>query len=434
MDINQEALLDITVEGEGRSCFLTYIKLILIPFLTYLVVLLGYFEVLAFPVELHSVVLIGIIFLISLLFARHNAEYGYCQFQQMMGDFRGSLKQYIIKNLMSIGKETKSNASYEDFINHFTKDVRNENYASVGAGIFPTLGILGTFISIAVSMPDFSSQTADALEHEISLLLAGVGTAFYVSIYGIFLSLWWIFFEKRGMSRFERQVESLRRATSSFFWTKEEIEQSYLKENLKHFEKIGHMFETITAKQFLEELNESVKAKFEVFDEMLKLESQAVRMGAEHIKEGMEVLSKSQAEQRDLGRIHGSILQNLEAFNKGLYELQVKFSEERQRSQEKEEVFASQMDLAVQTLRSNATAYVKAQQELAQSLTHWKEETIAAFGETVDEKMHALAEESLKLKDDEEEQSNDELQELKKNLQAIDSETSQIIQKMDALK
>lgn len=433
MDINQEALLDITVEGEGKSCFLTYFKLILIPSLTYLIVLLGYFDVLAFPVELHSVILIGIIFLISLLFAKHNAEYGYCQFQQMMGDFRASLKQYIIKNLMSIGKETKSNASYENFINDFTKDVRNENYASVGAGIFPTLGILGTFISIAVSMPDFSSQTADALEHEISLLLAGVGTAFYVSIYGIFLSLWWIFFEKRGMSRFERQVENLRLATSSFFWTKEEIEQGYLKENLKHFEKIGHMFETITAKQFLEELNDSVKAKFEVFDEMINLESQAVRMGAEHIKEGMEVLSKSQEEQKDLARVHTGILENLESFNKGLYEMQLKFSEDRQLRQEKENTFATQMDAAVQTLRSNATSYVKAQQALAESLNGWKEETIGAFSEAVDEKVNKLAEESLALKEDEE-VDKDTLQELKDNLQAIDSETSQIIQKMDALK
>ena len=432
MDINQEALLDITVEGEGRSCFLTYFKLILIPFLTYLVVLLGYFKLLAFPVEIHSVVLIGIIFVIALVFAAHNAEYGYCKFQQMLGNFKGSLKQYIIKNLMSIGKETKSNASFEDFMNGFTKDVRNENYASVGAGVFPTLGILGTFISIAISMPDFSSQTADALEQEISLLLAGVGTAFYVSIYGIFLSLWWIFFEKRGMSRFERQVENLRVATGSFFWTKEEIEQGYLKENLKHFEKIGQMFETITAKQFLEELNESVKAKFEVFDEMLKLESQAVRMGAEHIKEGMEVLSKSQTEQHDLGRIHGGILENLESFNKGLYALQIKMSEERQLRQEKEEAFASQMDVAVQTLRSNATAYVKAQQDLAQSLQSWKDETIESFSEALDAKINTLANEREDVED--EKKHSDELQELKKNLQAIESETTQIIQKMDALK
>ena len=51
---------------------------------------------------------------------------------------------------------------------------------------FPTLGILGTFISIALSMPDFTSNNIVALDSEITKLLSGVGTAFYVSIYGIF--------------------------------------------------------------------------------------------------------------------------------------------------------------------------------------------------------------------------------------------------------
>ena len=46
-------------------------------------------------------------------------------------------------------------------------------------------------------MPDFSSGNTTALEQEISLLLGGVGTAFYVSIFGIFLSIWWTFFLKK---------------------------------------------------------------------------------------------------------------------------------------------------------------------------------------------------------------------------------------------
>ncbi len=42
------------------------------------------------------------------------------------------------------------------------------------------------------------------LKAEITKLLGGVGTAFYVSIYGIFLSIWWTFFEKFGMSKFQQ--------------------------------------------------------------------------------------------------------------------------------------------------------------------------------------------------------------------------------------
>ncbi|WP_199774320.1 MotA/TolQ/ExbB proton channel family protein, partial [Campylobacter jejuni] len=76
----------------------------------------------------------------------------------------------------------------------------------------------GTFISIALSMPNFSSSDTAALEQEIALLLSGVGTAFYVSIYGIFLALWWMFFEKFGKSKIERLLNRQKNSTSGFFW------------------------------------------------------------------------------------------------------------------------------------------------------------------------------------------------------------------------
>lgn len=221
MQTHEDTLRNLAVlEDESSSCFLVYLKIIALPALVYCYFLLGYLGVLDFRVEIHSVVLIGLIFLVALLFARHNGEFGACYFRHHHEDFRIELKKYIVKNLMQIGLHTKSNASFDDFIDDFSKRIRNDNYASVGAGIFPTMGILGTFISIAMTMPDFSSQTSEALEREISLLLTGVGTAFYVSIYGILLSLWWIFFEKRGLSKFDKAIESIREESKALFWTK----------------------------------------------------------------------------------------------------------------------------------------------------------------------------------------------------------------------
>ena len=209
---------------EEQHCFFVYLKIIALPFFAYLYFILGYLGVLNLPVGEHSVILIGIIFFVSLLFARHNGEFGACYFRRHSSAFRAELKEYIGKNMMRIGDYTKSNASFDDFMNQYSKRIRNDNYASVGAGIFPTMGILGTFISIALTMPDFASQTADALEREIGLLLSGVGTAFYVSIYGIFLSLWWLFFEKRGLSRFDRDVETIKSDTMQCFRTTAEIQ------------------------------------------------------------------------------------------------------------------------------------------------------------------------------------------------------------------
>lgn len=373
------------LEGEKKHCGIVYLKIIALPTLAYLYFLLGYVGVLHFKVGTHSIVLIGLIYLVSLLFAKHNAEFGACYFRRYANEFNMELDQYITKNLMSIGNQTKSNASYENFINDYSRRIRNDNYASVGAGIFPTMGILGTFISIALTLPDFSSQTANALEHEITLLLSGVGTAFYVSIYGILLSLWWIFFEKRGLSRFDKDVELLQEATSSLFWTKEEIEQAYLKENLQHFEKIGQMFERLSSNDFFERLGKSIESKFKLFDDMLSLEAQAVKKSAEHLKDGMDALAKAQEKQHSLGDIHSAILTQLQHFNEQTTALHVSLAQEQ-----KEILYANQ--------------------ELLQSF----KEGITSTNEP--------------------QSSNEEVESLKESLKMIDAETEQIIRKMDELK
>lgn len=383
-DINETLQNLATLESPKKSCTMVYLKLILLPTLAYLYFVLGFLDILHFKVGVHSIVLIGFIYLVALIFAKHNGELGACTFESNTQTFERDLSEYVSKNLMQIGTTIKSNASFESFIDTYAKRIRNDNYASIAAGVFPTMGILGTFISIALTLPDFSSQSAGALEHEISLLLSGVGTAFYVSIYGILLSLWWIFFEKRGLSRFDRNIASLQAKTASLFWTKEEIEQAYLQENLQHFEKIGKMFEQLSGNDFSERLSQNIESKFELFDRMLNLEAAAVKRGAEHIKEAMDILSQSQGKQRDLSLLHEDILTKISLFNE------------------------KTTDLHVKLLHSNEEI-LNANQELLQTL---KETTTPSY----------------------EDEENDEVASLKESLKIIDAQTEEIIQKMDALK
>jgi hypothetical protein len=374
-----------TLEDKNKNCFLVYVKIMALPTLAYLYFLLGFLGIFQFKVGIHSIVLIGLIYLVSLIFAKHNGEFGACYFRRYVNEFKQELNEYIQKNLMRIGEDVKSNASFENFIDEYAKRIRNDNYASVGASLFPTMGILGTFISIALTLPDFSSQTAGALEHEISLLLSGVGTAFYVSIYGILLSLWWIFFEKRGLSRFDRDIELIKEESASLFWTKEEIEHAYLKENLQNFEKIGKMFERLSTNDFFERLSHSIEAKFSLFDQMLTLEAEAVKKGAEHIKEGMDALARSQEKQRDLGLLHENILTQLKQFNENTTALHV-------------------------TIQQEQKGIVESNQELQKALN-----------ETFSNRSDASTQ-------------SDEVASLKESLKIIDAETEQIIQKMDALR
>ena len=246
--------------------------LLTVPTLLYAIVVLCYLGVLPLKVEIHSVILIGFIYLIYLVFVRHNAYYISCKFKTQYQELFYNLKNYINDNLLTIGDTTKANGSTDSFLQDYTSNIRNTNFSSIASGIFPTLGILGTFISIAISMPDFSSGTSNALEKEITVLLGGVGTAFYVSIFGIFLSIWWTFFEKIGMSRFEHDTYTIIENTKSFFWTKIDIESIHIKSNIDNFAKMSAVFEQLTSGNMMDNISSLIEKRVDLLDDILKKE------------------------------------------------------------------------------------------------------------------------------------------------------------------
>ena len=246
--------------------------LLTIPTLLFILVILCYFGVLPLKVEIHSVILIGAIYFIYLFFIRHNAYFVACKFRTLYADLQISLLDYINSNLLTIAQTSKANGSVDDFLQDYTSNLRNSNFSSIASGIFPTLGILGTFISIALSMPDFTSNNIAALDSEITKLLSGVGTAFYVSIYGIFLSIWWIFFEKFGLSRFHHDSYIIKESTKNFFWTKIDIESIHIKSNIDNFSSMSKIFAELTSSQAMYDINRSIEQRAKSIDELLQKE------------------------------------------------------------------------------------------------------------------------------------------------------------------
>ena len=246
--------------------------LLTIPTLLFILVILCYFAVLPLKVEIHSVILIGAIYFIYLFFIRHNAYFVACKFRTLYADLQIALLDYINSNLLTIAQTSKANGSVDDFLQDYTSNLRNSNFSSIASGIFPTLGILGTFISIALSMPDFTSNNIAALDSEITKLLSGVGTAFYVSIYGIFLSIWWIFFEKFGLSRFHHDSYIIKESTKNFFWTKIDIESIHIKSNIDNFSSMSKIFAELTSSQAMYDINRSIEQRAKSIDELLQKE------------------------------------------------------------------------------------------------------------------------------------------------------------------
>jgi len=55
-------------ENPQSSCFLKILYLLFIPLAIFLAIVAGYFQIIPFKVEIHSVFLIGIIFILYLFF------------------------------------------------------------------------------------------------------------------------------------------------------------------------------------------------------------------------------------------------------------------------------------------------------------------------------------------------------------------------------
>ena len=210
---------------EPKSCAPNFLVILSIPLTVFIIALVGYFGYAPLKVEIHTLAILGFIFFIFLFFIKHNANYSACKLKSSFYEIEERLKLFLQKSEFEIEGKIKSLANINDFFEDEIKNLRNDNVSAIASTIFPMLGILGTFIAIAISMPDFGVSSTEALDKEISLLLSGVGTAFYASIYGIFLSLWWIFFEKRGTSKINYTLSYLKRLYGTKIWTKDEIER-----------------------------------------------------------------------------------------------------------------------------------------------------------------------------------------------------------------
>jgi len=245
-----------TETSSGKNCFPSFLAILLLPLLFLSALFAGYLGFIPFKVEIHTLVIITFIFAIFTLFIKHNANYAVCRMRGSFRKMEGDLQEALEENELTIMGETKSTLAIETFISDYYKDIRNDNFAKVASSVFPMLGILGTFIAIALSMPDFTVKDLDALDREISILLSGIGTAFYASIYGIFLSLLWIYFEKRGSSKADKNIYDLEKIYNRRIWKKSElIKHEHIQSELKDQQVVQTLKDTFNL-DFIKELNE----------------------------------------------------------------------------------------------------------------------------------------------------------------------------------
>jgi hypothetical protein len=251
-----------TLNNQAK-CSANFIVISAIPILFFAFVALGYIGFIPLNISLHTLSILGFILFVFLLFISHNANYSICKMRFSYTDLEKEIREKIGTTALTLGSQTKSILDLDTFLNSYYSDIRNNNFVSVASSIFPMLGILGTFVAIAVSMPNFSVKETAALDNEISILLSGVGSAFFASIYGILLSLIWTYFEKRGLSKVDAYFSTIKRGFEHKLWSKEELLiHKQTQHDLKEHKFISALRETFNL-DFIQTLNKQHLESFE---------------------------------------------------------------------------------------------------------------------------------------------------------------------------
>jgi len=305
------------------SCFGRFFLIALVPFLFVLFLGANFFGFINFiNISAHTFYIILAIFVIFLLFIPHNAFISICKIESQFNVTRNELEKNLEKTALTIEGNTKSVLSVRDFLEDYFKNIRNDNFAKVASSTFPMLGILGTFVAIAISMPDFTVSSSKELDLEISKLLSGVGTAFYASIFGIFLSLWWTFFERLGLSSIERLTLSLEDIYSKYIWSQKELLKfKYNQKAIRDNELIKALKETFNI-GFIKDVNREHLESYEKIIDSTKeglgnIEKTLSNSSEKLIKNIQEINSANDAIESKK-----ALEANLEEFNKNAKELQ----------------------------------------------------------------------------------------------------------------
>ena len=121
--------------------------------------------------------------------------------------FRNRMKSYRTKRGYS------NTCDIDEFINEDLLDKIGMNYFNSGiAGTMTGLGILGTFLGLAMGLGSFNGDDVYTISDNVGPLLSGMKVAFHTSVYGIFFSIIFNFIYRGIMSDAYEKLEEFQNA------------------------------------------------------------------------------------------------------------------------------------------------------------------------------------------------------------------------------
>lgn len=77
----------------------------------------------------------------------------------------------------------------------------------IGAGIYVSIGVLGTFLGLSMGLSDLEIGDTETLRTGIGSLLNGMKVAFYTSVFGVSLSLVWTALDRMISSKLDKDID-----------------------------------------------------------------------------------------------------------------------------------------------------------------------------------------------------------------------------------
>jgi len=152
----------------------------------------------------------------TVLGARPNSENPFGETSTHLSDLWAKFLENRKDTTVSFrGKDISTVHPEEVFTEAAVLDGYNRHMAFTFAGFFTGLGILGTFLGLVVGLSSLvgTEQGSELAIGDVMGLLAGMHTAFYTSIAGIFVSLVWLFSDRTLLYRVHRQAQRFLRET-----------------------------------------------------------------------------------------------------------------------------------------------------------------------------------------------------------------------------
>ena len=158
--------------------------------------------------------------------------------------------------IIEIGNTKKTNVPSSDFFSDFNVlNVGRVNLRMLDAasGVLVGLGLLGTFLGLSLGIEGIDISNTQNIQKSIQVLLDGMGTAFYTSLFGMGFSLIFTIFDKMNRNSLFRQLRKITDKLDNEYYiddiTLMSLKQQEMVDGL--YTNIHHLLETHT-KQIIE--------------------------------------------------------------------------------------------------------------------------------------------------------------------------------------